>query len=106
MLLSVLPTQVKQKMCSFFFVVTCSEMQAKLYLLLDVLLLIRKTAFLSLSYSRCGLQNILSSHQASCPLAYVKPYHMLQCTEIRKLGLCTVGVMAVQSVSKCVGNCV
>lgn len=106
MLLPLLPTQVKQKMCSSFFIVTCSEMQAKLCLLFGVLLLVRRVAFLSFSYTRCGLQNILSSQEVSCPLLCVESYHMLHCTEIWKLGLCTMGIMAVQSVPKCVGKCV
>lgn len=112
MLLSLLPTQVKPKMCSSFFIVTCSEMQAKLCLLIGVLLLVRRAAFLPFSYIRCGLQNILSSQGVSCPLPCVKSYHMLHCTEIWKLGLSTMGIMAMLSCSvqlsapKCVGKCV
>lgn len=77
-------------------------MQAKLCLLLGVLLLIRRAAFLSFSCTRHGLQNILSSQGVSCPLPCVKPYHMLHCAEIWKVGLCTMGIMAVQSAPKCV----
>lgn len=106
MLLSLLPTQVKQKMCSSFFIVTCSEMQAKFCLFLGVQLLLRRAAFLSFSYSRRGLQNILSSEEVSCPLACEKPYHMLHCTETWKLGLCTMGIVAVRGASKYVGKCI
>lgn len=80
-------------------------MQAKLCLLLAVLLLVRKAAFLSFSYTRRGLQNILSSQGVSCPLPCVKSYHMLHCTEIWKLGHCTMGIMAMQSVPKCARKC-
>lgn len=107
MLLPLLPAQVNKYICSSFLIVTSSEMQAKFGLLLQVLLLVRRAAFLSLTYSRHGLQNPLSSQGVSCPLGRVKPYHRWHWIEILELWLCKTGIMAVWSALKCVvGKCI
>lgn len=82
-------------------------MLAELLLLLQVLLLVQRAAFLSFSCQRHELQAILSSQGVSCSLTQGKAYHRQHWVEIWELWFCKTGIMAAQSTLKCVvGKCI